>query len=178
MSTKVTYGAEARRELVRGAVKLAEAVSVTMGPRGRLAVIDDGVGIPHLTKDGVTVANAIHLQDPLQNSGAVILREASRKTASEAGDGTTTTCVLASGIMTNGVEVLENHDNQAREFFDGLDEATQFVLRDIEQRRLDVTDPEQIRHVATISANGLGGWRTVRRTCSRRQQCTPHSPMR
>jgi len=154
MSTKVTYGAEARRELVRGAVKLAEAVSVTMGPRGRLAVIDDGVGIPHLTKDGVTVANAIHLQDPLQNSGAVILREASRKTASEAGDGTTTTCVLASGIMTNGVEVLENHDNQAREFFDGLDEATQFVLRDIEQRRLDVTDPEQIRHVATISANG------------------------
>lgn len=154
MSTKVTYGTEARRELVKGAVKLAEAVSVTMGPRGRLAVIDDGVGIPHLTKDGVTVANAIHLQDPLQNSGAVILRESSRKTASEAGDGTTTTCVLASGIMTKGVEALERHDNRAREFFDGLDEATQFVLRDIEARRLDVTDPDQIRHVATISANG------------------------
>ena len=154
MSTKVTYGVEARQELVKGAIELSEAVSVTMGPRGRLAVIDDGVGIPHLTKDGVTVANAVHLQDPLQNSGAVILREASRKTASEAGDGTTTTCVLASGIMSKGIEALENHDNQAREFFDGLDEATQFVLRDIERRRLDVTDPEQIRHVATISANG------------------------
>lgn len=154
MSTKVTYGEDARQELVSGANKLAEAVAVTMGPRGRLAVIDDGVGIPHLTKDGVTVANAISLPDPIKNSGAVILREASRKTASEAGDGTTTTCVLAAGIMTQGLDALKQHNNHAREFFDGLDEATQEALRIIEGRRLDVTDPEQIRHVATISANG------------------------
>ena len=154
MSTKLVYGADARRELVAGAKKMDKAVSVTMGPRGRLAVIDDGVGIPHLTKDGVTVANAIKIDDPIQNSGAIILREAARKTAAEAGDGTTTTCVLASAIMSDGLKALELNDNHAREFFEGLDESLQDVLRDIESRRLDVTDPEQIHHVATISANG------------------------
>ena len=160
MTTNLVYGEEARKELVRGAVKMAEAVSVTMGPRGRLAVIDDGKSMPHLTKDGVTVANAIRLADPVQNAGATILREASRRTASEAGDGTTTTCVLAAGIMTQGIEMLEKHKGQAREFFQGLDSGLQFVLDDIATQRLEVTDPEQIQHVATISANGdkeLGG---------------------
>lgn len=154
MTTKLVYGAAARKELVDGALKMAEAVSVTMGPRGRLAVIDDGIGIPHLTKDGVTVANAIRLEDPIENAGATILREASRRTASEAGDGTTTTCVLASAIMSDGLAVLEKHDSQAREFFEGLDASLGCVLEKLAERRLEVTDPEQIQHVATISANG------------------------
>lgn len=154
MVTNLVYGSDARRELAIGAIKMAEAVSVTMGPRGRLAVIDDGKGIPHLTKDGVTVANAIQLADPVQNAGAAILREASRRTATEAGDGTTTTCVIASGIISEGIEVLQTHKNKAREFFDGLEEALRDALLFIEKQRLDVTSPEQIKHIATISANG------------------------
>jgi chaperonin GroEL len=154
MASKITYGFDARKQLVAGATKLSAAVAVTMGPRGRLAVLDDGVSMPHLTKDGVTVANAVKLKDPLENSGAMILREASRKTASSAGDGTTTTCVLATGIMTAGLVALKEHENHAREFFDGLNDAIDCVLEILEQRRQVVTNVSQIQQVATISANG------------------------
>jgi chaperonin GroEL len=151
---KLAFGKDARARLIRGANKLAKAVSVTMGPRGQLAVIDDGYSTPHLTKDGVTVANAIKLPDSFENSGAAILRDASRKTASEAGDGTTTTCVLAASIIHATIDALEKNPGKARELFDGLEQALDESLERLEKMRIDVSDVEQIQHVATISANG------------------------
>lgn len=138
-------------ELYCGAKKLADAVAVTLGPRGKLVIIDNGIDIPHLTKDGVTVANAIKLKDPIQNSGAQILRESSRKTAIEAGDGTTTTAILGAALIQYGLEDIES--NISREFFDALDTALQFSLNELEKIKIDVVTPEQIKHIATISAN-------------------------
>jgi len=127
----VVHGEEARERLVAGAQKMADAVSVTMGPRGKLVVIDDGISVPHLTKDGVTVANAVKLEDRLENAGALILREAARRTASEAGDGTTTTSVLASSIMQSGLEWLKDDEILEREFFEGLDAALETALGEL-----------------------------------------------
>ena len=150
----VVHGEEARERLVAGAQKMADAVSVTMGPRGKLVVIDDGISVPHLTKDGVTVANAVKLEDRLENAGALILREAARRTASEAGDGTTTTSVLASSIMQSGLEWLKDDEILEREFFEGLDAALETALGELKRLNQPVESEEQIKHVATISANG------------------------
>jgi chaperonin GroEL len=152
----IFYGKETRARLIRGANKMAAAVAITMGPRGKLVVIDDGKSIPHLTKDGVTVANAISLIDQVENAGAVILREAARKTAQEAGDGTTTTSVLAAAIMRSGDKFLNANEknNKSREFFEGLDAALEFALKHLEQQKKEIYSREQIKHVATISANG------------------------
>lgn len=152
----IFYGKETRARLIRGANKMAAAVAITMGPRGKLVIIDDGKTIPHLTKDGVTVANAISLVDQVENAGAVILREAARKTAQEAGDGTTTTSVLAAAIMRSGDKFLNANEknNKSREFFEGLDDALEFSLKNLNQQKKEIYSREQIKHVATISANG------------------------
>jgi chaperonin GroEL len=154
MKDNIFVGGDAVAGLYKGAKKLADAVSVTMGPKGKLVIIDNGESIPHLTKDGVTVANAIKLRDPIENAGAAILRESSRRTAYEAGDGTTTTAVLGSSLIEKGLSQMSWHGkDDCREFLDGLDDALKFSLNELEKIKIDLATPTQIKHVATISAN-------------------------
>src|SRR5947209_4689957 len=101
---QLTYADEARQKLLSGASKLARAVRATLGPRGRNAVIDKGWGVPNVTKDGVTVAEDIELEDPYENMGAQLIKEAASKTSDVAGDGTTTATVLAEFIYREGLK--------------------------------------------------------------------------
>src|SRR5205823_14858086 len=104
MAKRVTYGEEARQSILRGVNKLADAVKITLGPKGRNVVIEKKFGSPTITKDGVTVAEEIELQDSLENMGAQMLREVASKTSDVAGDGTTTATVLAQAIYREGVK--------------------------------------------------------------------------
>src|ERR1700757_5512587 len=102
----LSFDAEARKSLLEGVTKLARAVKVTLGPRGRNAVIDKGWGSPTITKDGVAVAEEIELTDPYENMGAQLVKEAASKTSDAAGDGTTTATVLAEAIFREGLKAL------------------------------------------------------------------------
>jgi chaperonin GroEL len=154
MDNHIVFGKDARDHLLKGAQILSEVVSVTMGPKGKLAVIDDGINMPHLTKDGVTVANSIKLKNPMENAGASILRDASRKTASEAGDGTTTTTVLANAFLQSSVKYLNENEFNSVKFIQGLDLALEKCLEKLSELKCNVTSFEQIKQVAIISANG------------------------
>src|SRR5262247_3544157 len=111
---QLSYSDEARQKLLAGVNKLAKAVRATLGPRGRNAVIDKGWGSPNVTKDGVTVAEEIELQDPYENMGAQLVKEAASKTSDVAGDGTTTATVLAEAIYREGLRsVAAGHDPMA-----------------------------------------------------------------
>src|SRR3954454_7500898 len=103
---QLAYSDEARQKLLEGASKLARAVRATLGPRGRNAVLDKGWGSPNVTKDGVTVAEDIELQDPYENMGAQLVKEAASKTSDVAGDGTTTATVLAEGVYREGLKAV------------------------------------------------------------------------
>src|SRR5271156_3829969 len=103
---QLTYSDDARQKLLAGVTKLARAVRATLGPRGRNAVIDKGWGSPTVTKDGVTVAEEIELEDPYENMGAQLVKEAASKTSDVAGDGTTTATVLAEAIYREGIKTL------------------------------------------------------------------------
>jgi chaperonin GroEL len=105
-SKQLTYADEARQKMLAGASKLARAVRCTLGPRGRNAVIDKGWGSPTVTKDGVTVAEEIELQDPFENMGAQLIKEAASKTSNVAGDGTTTATVIAEAVFREGLKYL------------------------------------------------------------------------
>src|SRR3954470_7715242 len=108
---QLSYADDARQKLLAGASKLARAVRSTLGPRGRNAVLDKGWGVPNVTKDGVTVAEDIELQDPFENMGAQLVKEAARKTSAVAGDGTTTATVLADYIFREGLKGIPGgHD--------------------------------------------------------------------
>src|SRR5216110_1793936 len=106
MAKRITYGEEARQSIPRGVNKLADAVKVTLGPKGRNVVIEKKFGSPTITKDGVTVAKEIELKDPLENMGAQMVREVASKTSDVAGDGTTTATVLAQSIYREGVKTV------------------------------------------------------------------------
>lgn len=154
MASTTVKDKDARREMYAGAAALAEAVSVTMGPRGKLVVIDDQKGVPHLTKDGVTVANAIEHPDPLKNAGLKIVREASKKTAELAGDGTTTTCILAYYLLKHHLDrPVSKVPNLDREWFEGLDFAYELANDYLDNSKVDLTTADQIKSIATISAN-------------------------
>lgn len=147
------FQSDARTRLVNGVHKLSEAVSVTLGPKGKnVAIIRDGHR-PHLTKDGVTVANAVSLRDPFENLGCQIVKEAAQRSAEVAGDGTTTSTVLASHLLDEGHRLLETgHD--ARQVVMGIESACSDVLAALEEARIDLDTQEQLISVATISANG------------------------
>src|SRR2546428_6466195 len=106
MAKQLTYSDEARQKLLAGVSKLARAVRSTLGPRGRNAVLDKGWGSPNVTKDGVTVAEEIELEDPYENMGAQLVKEAASKTSDVAGDGTTTATVLAEAIFKEGLKSI------------------------------------------------------------------------
>jgi len=148
----IVFGSDGRKKLKKGIDTLAEAVSSTLGASGKTVIIEDQFGNPHITKDGVTVANSILLSDPVENLGCSILKQASQKTASEAGDGTTTSCVLAKSMIDKCFDQINSVENvtQAKE---GIEHAARLVVKTLEKMKTEVTD-EKLLQVSTISANG------------------------
>ena len=129
---QITYGEDARQAVLRGVNKLANAVKITLGPRGRNVVLDKKFGSPTITKDGVTVAKEIELEDPLENMGAQMVREVASKTSDVAGDGTTTATVLAQAIFREGTKIVTAGAN-AMEVKRGIDDAVKTVVEEIKK---------------------------------------------
>ena len=152
MSKKITFANPARIELSNGVNKLANAVTATLGPSGRNVIIEQDMGNPVSTKDGVTVAKSIVLEDKIQNIGAQIVKQAAIKTADFAGDGTTTSTLLAQSILEEGLERL-NAGSNAVEIKKGIDAATNKVTEYLVEYSKEITDEAQLKQIATISAN-------------------------
>ena len=152
MSKNITFSGEAREALATGVDKLADAVTSTLGPSGRNVIIEQDMGNPVSTKDGVSVAKSITLQDSLENLGAQIVKQAAIKTADHAGDGTTTSTLLAQSILTEGIDRLKKGSN-AVEIKRGIDQATKKVVTSLESYSKEITDEAQLKQIATISAN-------------------------
>lgn len=141
----------ARQNLLVGVQTLNRAVSATLGPNGRNVIIQQDVENPTSTKDGVTVAKAVKLKDPVQNIGVQLVRQASIKTADEAGDGTTTSTVLASSIFSEGIESLSSRN--AVEIKRGIELASREVIQELKDASIEITQEDQLKQVATISGN-------------------------
>jgi chaperonin GroEL len=149
----IIKSSEARAKLLKGIKICAETVGVTLGPKGRNIVIDKSFGAPKITKDGVTVAKEIELQDKVQNLGASVLKEAANKSNDKAGDGTTTTIVLAEAMTIEGVKSVTAGMNPM-DVAKGMYKAKNFILKKIKLMSRDISSSEQIAQVATLSANG------------------------
>jgi chaperonin GroEL len=152
MSKVINYGSKSRTELVKGIDKLADAVVATLGPNGRNVVISQPGQAPQSTKDGVTVAKSITLSDPVENLGVEMVKQASVKTADKAGDGTTTSTLLAREMVKAGLSHLNNGAN-AVEIKRSIDAAVKQVVETLRKNAEDITSEEQLEQVATISAN-------------------------
>tara|TARA_R110000851_G_scaffold94758_6_gene205770 strand:+ start:663 stop:2288 length:1626 start_codon:yes stop_codon:yes gene_type:complete len=152
MAKKLDFSTDARTELFKGVDQLAEAVRTTLGPSGRNVVIEKDFGIYHSTKDGVTVAKEIELEDPVQNAGAQMVKEVANQVNDEAGDGTTTATVLAHSILKEGYRKVMNGANPI-ELKRGMDIAVKQVVKAIDDAAIEVTSNEEITQVGTISAN-------------------------
>jgi len=152
MAKEVAYSLDARSALKSGVDKLANAVKVTLGPKGRNVVIEKKFGAPTVTKDGVTVAKEIELEDKLENVGAQMVREVASKTSDVAGDGTTTATVLAQAIVTEGLKNVTAGANPMS-IKRGIDAARDAVVEAIKGQAKDLPDSQQIAQIATISAN-------------------------
>jgi chaperonin GroEL len=150
---EVKFSIEARNKMLRGVDILADAVKVTLGPKGRNVVLDKSFGAPRITKDGVTVAKDIELSDKFENMGAQMVREVASKTNDLAGDGTTTATVLAQAIVREGVKAVAAGMNPM-DLKRGIDMAVDAVVADIKSRSRKVSTGEEIAQVGTISANG------------------------
>ncbi len=150
---EVRFGGEARERMLRGVDILANAVKVTLGPKGRNVVIDKSFGAPRTTKDGVTVAKEIELEDKFENMGAQMVREVASKTNDVAGDGTTTACVLAQAIVREGAKAVAAGMNPM-DLKRGVDLAVRTAIEDIKKRSKKVKGSEEVSQVGTISANG------------------------
>jgi chaperonin GroEL len=153
MSKDILFDRRARTAILRGVDILADAVKVTLGPRGRNVVLDKSYGAPLITKDGVTVAKAIELQDPFENMGAQMVKEVASKTSELAGDGTTTATVLAQAICKAGSKlVAAGHDPMAIQR--GIDKAVAHVTEKLASQATPTRDTKEIAQVGTVSANG------------------------
>jgi chaperonin GroEL len=152
MAKQLEFGSEARNAIQRGVAKLAKAVRVTLGPKGRNAVLDRKFGSPTITKDGVTVAKEIELEDPYENMGAQMVREVASKTSDEAGDGTTTATILAEAIYNEGLKLIAAGANPMA-IKRGIDKAVEKVVESIVGMSDEVTESSEIASVGTISAN-------------------------
>src|SRR5215212_909794 len=150
---EVKFAVDARDKMLRGVDILANAVKVTLGPKGRNVVLDKSFGAPRITKDGVTVAKEIELSDKFENMGAQMVREVATKSSTIAGDGTTTATVLAASIVREGAKSVAAGMNPM-DLKRGIDLATAAVVKDIEGRAKKVKSSEEIAQVGTISANG------------------------
>jgi chaperonin GroEL len=149
---QVVFGDEGRKKLVEGVDILANAVKVTLGPKGRNVVIEKSFGSPHITKDGVTVAREIQLEDKLQNMGAQMVKEVASKTASKAGDGTTTATVLAQSIVKEGMKyVIAGHNPM--DLKRGIDQAVSAAVAELDKISKPCNTTKEIEQVGTVSAN-------------------------
>ncbi|MFL5141496.1 MAG: chaperonin GroEL, partial [Microvirga sp.] len=149
----VRFSTDARDKMLRGVEILADAVKVTLGPKGRNVVIEKSFGAPRITKDGVTVAKEIELSDKFENMGAQMVREVASKTNDLAGDGTTTATVLAASIVREGAKSVAAGMNPM-DLKRGVDLAVAEVVKDIERRAKKVKSSEEVAQVGTISSNG------------------------
>ena len=152
MAKEVVYSDIARNELLAGVEKLADAVRVTMGPKGRNVLLQRSFGAPHITKDGVSVAKEIELKDPVENMGAQLVKEVASKTADEAGDGTTTATILAHAVFKEGLKYITAGANPVA-VKRGMDKAVKAIIEELKKMSKTVENKEQIAQVATISAN-------------------------
>lgn len=150
---QIIYSENSRQAILRGVNQLADAVKVTLGPKGRNVVLEKKFGGPTITKDGVTVAKEVELKDPLENMGAQMVREVASKTSDIAGDGTTTATILAQSIFREGVKHVAAGANPMA-LKRGIDKAVEIVVKEIEKQAVKVTSDDKIAQVGTISANG------------------------
>ena len=153
MSKIIVYDEQARKKLKRGVDKLADAVKVTLGPKGRNVALEKSYGAPQITKDGVTIAKEIELADHLENVGAQLVKEAATKTVDTAGDGTTTAVVLAQSIISTGLKNIAAGANPM-EIRTGIEKGLKAVVDALKKQAKTVKGKEDIKRVATISANG------------------------
>ena len=152
MAKQIIFNEKARKSLLDGVNQLADTVKVTLGPKGRNVVLDDGVGSPTISNDGVTIAKEIDLKEPFENMGAQLVKEVATKTQDIAGDGTTTACVLAQAIVREGLKNVAAGANPI-EIKRGIDKTTSKIVEFIKKNSIDIKDEEKIKQVATISAN-------------------------
>src|SRR5207248_116531 len=153
MAKDITFNLEARDLLKKGVDALANAVKVTLGPKGRNVVIDKKFGSPTITKDGVTVAKEIELKDPVENMGAQMVKEVASKTSDIAGDGTTTATVLAQAIISAGLKNVTAGANPM-DLKRGIDKAVKEVVENLKSQSVSIgEDNKKIEQVASISAN-------------------------
>src|SRR6201996_1598855 len=154
MSAKeVKFSVDARDRMLHGIDTLSHAVRVTLGPKGRNVILDKSYGAPRITKDGVTVAKEIELEDKFENMGAQMVREVASKTSDQAGDGTTTATVLAHAIVREGAKAVAAGMNPM-DLKRGVDIAVEAIVEDIKKRSKKVSTNDEIEQVGTISANG------------------------
>lgn len=148
----IKFKEEARQKILKGVRTLADAVKVTLGPKGRNVIIDKAYGTPHITKDGVTVAKEVELEDKFENMGAQMVKEVASKTADKAGDGTTTATVLAEAIYTEGLRNVAAGANPL-DLKRGMEKALKAIVQELGKRSKKIEDRQEIAQVATISAN-------------------------
>ena len=152
MAKMLMFGEEARKKILEGVNKLADAVKVTLGPKGRNVILDKSFGSPVITKDGVTVAKEIELEDKFENMGAQLIKEVASKTSDEAGDGTTTATVLAQAIFKEGIKIVAAGANPM-DVKRGIDKAVEKVVEKLKELSKETKDKKEIAQVGTISAN-------------------------
>ena len=148
----LTFGDDAKSKIKSGVDKLAEAVKSTLGASGKCVIYEDALGKPVITKDGVTVAESVVLLDPIENIGATLIKEAARNTVREAGDGTTTSTVLAQALLSEVYKDLSIGKSDIRSIKSSINTALDKVVKYIDKIKIDVTD-EMLMHVANISTN-------------------------
>src|SRR4028119_1862682 len=149
----VRFSSDAREKMLRGVDILANAVKVTLGPKGRNVVLEKSFGAPRITKDGVTVAKEIELQDKFENMGAQMVREVASKTSDVAGDGTTTATVLAQAIVREGAKSVAAGLNPM-DLRRGIDRAVEAVVKELERNTRKIGTSAEVAQVGTLSANG------------------------
>jgi chaperonin GroEL len=152
MAKEITFDTTARDRIKRGVDKLANAVKVTLGPKGRNVILDKKFGAPTVTKDGVSVAKEIELKDPIENMGAQLVKEVASKTADAAGDGTTTATVLAQAIYGHGIKNVASGANPM-DLKRGIDKAVEAVIESLKKQSKQIKGSQEITQVATISSN-------------------------
>lgn len=153
MSKQITLGKESRDKMLVGVNKIADAVKVTLGSKGRNVIIENMYGSPQITKDGVTVAKTISLEDPIENMGAQLIKEVASRTVDTAGDGTTTATVLAQAIIQNALKAIDGGSSPI-DVKNGIERAVVNVVAYIKEQSKQVECVEELRYIATISANG------------------------
>ena len=151
MAKRIIYGKEAREALIKGVNAVADAVKVTIGPKGRNVIIEKDFGSPQIINDGVSIAKEVELEDSIENSGAKLVIDVASKTNDNVGDGTSTSCVLAQAMINNGLKAIEKGYN-AVQVKKGMQMAGKEIVKTLDSLAVPVDSSQSIAHVASISA--------------------------